>query len=104
MTVVSPLSDEPSFEMGVAQVSGDRRVTLEYNGGPICTSDHLAQEPGSIRVTYGKEITIEIDPYTRGCGDAESAEYRAAVEIELEQTIDGRRIDVIAASSPGADS
>jgi hypothetical protein len=84
ITMLRSTHDAVPDGMAVRHIEDDIRVVVDYMGGPTCVTDTWRQQPGVVTAEYGlDDVSIWIDPGTRGCGDVELGEFPAAVEIEL---------------------
>lgn len=82
--------------MTVRQIVDDKRVVIEYIGGPVCVSDTWLQQPGVVTAEYEPDtVIIWIEPGTRGCDEnATAAPFVAAIEVELQEPIGNRTLSV----------
>ncbi len=84
--------DTPEAEVVVRTVD-EQTVEVEFNTGPICSSDLLSIEPVSVVASYDAEtVQIAIDP-TLTC-DGDSAEFRSGVRLTLDEVIADRELRV----------
>jgi hypothetical protein len=84
--------DAPGAEV-VLRTVDERTVEVEFNTGPICSSDLLSIEPVSVVASYDAEtVQITIDP-TLTC-DGDAAEFRSGVRLTLDEVIADREVRV----------